>query len=142
MQFVVNIKMITINLQKKYLILFISAIILFAGIFLVIAYNSGGPPAYMGHSAEEIYNLHLDCTNVINDTLVESGNICTGTATCPSEYILTDGGCRTQMSVTGRNVYRMFPINQVTWYCAQHYDGGGRCGEAYARCCKPAAGLV
>lgn len=130
--------MLTINLQKKYLILFISAIILFAGIISVVAYNSGGPASYFGHSGAEINGLYLDCVNVINDTPMYVGGVCIGTATCSLGYVLVGGGCRTQWWDDYRVIYRMFPQDKTTWYCADQHDSHG-CGEAYARCCKPAA---
>lgn len=48
--------------EKRYFFILLGAILLAGGIFLVNAYNSGGPPSTFGHSSEEIEIDEVDPT--------------------------------------------------------------------------------
>lgn len=82
---------VTINIKKGYAYSIIGVLIVILGFLVVNAYNSGGPPSFVGHSAEEIdWNqtvpiIHADsiCLNGECRTDWEPSATCTP-ATCSS----------------------------------------------------------
>jgi len=73
---------IEVNIEKKHFIVLLSAIVILAGIFTVYAFNSsgtGGVPATMGHSVDEI-----DWSKAISGNITSSG-FCMG-ADCKTNW--------------------------------------------------------
>jgi len=104
---------IEIDFQKRYLVVFLLGVaVMLAGIVGVIAYNSGGPASFVGHSSEEI-DLDLNGDGIYEVSLKDAlnqGLIGGGGVSCEwkeMEYYDCDssGNCRARLNMqTAANV--------------------------------------
>ena len=109
--------MITINIGKKELIVFLGVLGVFVLVGIAMAYNSGGPPSVVGHSFEELEGVQKKIVG-----------------TCPEGQVMVgvkeDGSVNCKPSKWKLNCYH------AKGSCAGGFIMAGGFSTGYISCCK------
>ena len=143
--------MVRIDISNRVLFVYGGLFILFLSVGFVIAYNSGGPPNVMGHSAEEL-DISLECVTLTylednTKTIFQSSTSYffedVGIASNPNQgtAVTSEIECRTDngwiMTGCSSLTYGTEADNDEQMFnnsCRS--DEAGLLNEASVRCCK------
>jgi len=91
--------LITINIDKKAIMVLFLFLLVSIITGFTIAYNSGGPPNIMGHSIEELQGVQRNLLNTcLGNEIVKSIDPSTGAVTCSPIPALVGLSCNTQQT--------------------------------------------
>ena len=114
--------MVSIHIQKKDLWLLSAIMVFLVGVVYIIAYNpsgTGGNPAIMGHSADEVEGGWSDGSYCI----FRNGG------TCPAGFVNDEIALE-----LGNHQHDMCPGDEVAGDST--FSGGGYCSVRIRMCCK------